>query len=202
MRYSTEQRAFLKDYISGHHFKEIVEEFNKRFPERQITVSTIKSYCGYHNIKTGVRSNFAKGHVPHNKGKKQIDYMTATAIEKTKATRFQKGHDNIRQRPVGSERITKDGYIEIKVAEPNKWRLKQQVEWEKYHGPIPKGHVVIFLDGNILNTQIDNLALISRATLLRLNRRGWKAEYPEILKAYINILNLEDQTRESEGDKK
>lgn len=198
MKYSVEQRAFLESYIPGHHFKEIVEEFNRRFPERQITVSIIKSYCSNHNIKTGVRSNFEKGHVPHNKGKNQTDYMTAAAIERTKATRFQKGHDNIRQRPVGSERVSKDGYIEIKVAEPNKWRLKQQVEWEKYHGPVPQSHVVIFLDGNILNTHIDNLALISRATLLKLNQRGWKAEYPEITRVYINILELEEKARRSE----
>lgn len=41
--------------------------------------------------KEGIRHQYKKGHIPTNKGKKQIEYMTPEGIEKTKATRFQKG---------------------------------------------------------------------------------------------------------------
>ena len=44
---------------------------------------------------------------------------------------FAKGNVPPNHRPVGSERISKDGYIEVKVAEPNKWRLKQRVVYEE-----------------------------------------------------------------------
>ena len=36
-------------------------------------------------------TRFKKGNVPVNKGKKQTEFMTSEAIERTKATRFQKG---------------------------------------------------------------------------------------------------------------
>ena len=38
-------------------------------------------------------SYFSKGHVSHNKGKKQHEFMSADAIERTKATRFKKGDE-------------------------------------------------------------------------------------------------------------
>ena len=41
--------------------------------------------------------------------------MTPEAIERTKATRFKKGDKPGNHRKVGSERITVDGYIEIKT---------------------------------------------------------------------------------------
>ena len=50
--------------------------------------------------------------------------------------------------------------------------------WEQYHNrKVPKGKVVIFLDGNKTNFEIDNLKLISRGALLILNRK-----YSHILK--------------------
>jgi hypothetical protein len=42
--------------------------------------------------------------------------------------------------------------------------------WEKANGKVPKGHVVIFADGNIRNFNLDNLMLVSRAELGVMNR--------------------------------
>jgi hypothetical protein len=44
------------------------------------------------------------------------------------------------------------------------WRPKHHLVWESHHGqPIPKGHAVIFGDGNNRNFDPDNLILVSRA---------------------------------------
>ena len=62
-----------------------------------------------------------------NKGRKQTEYMSEEQLAKTKATRFKKGHVPKNHKPVGYERITRDGYIEVKTAEPNVFELKHRL---------------------------------------------------------------------------
>ena len=93
-------------------------------------------------------------------------------------TWFQKGHIPENAKPMGNERINKEGYIEIKIRErrtkekPNTYALKQRVIWEKAYGEIPPGHVIIFKDGNKLNCELSNLAIVSRAELLQMTRKN------------------------------
>ncbi len=96
--------------------------------------------------------------------------MSIESIEKTKATRFKKGNIPANHRDVGSERITKDGYIEIKIKEPNKWQLKHRYIYEKKYGKIPKGYNLIFLDGNRKNIDLSNLKLVSKSEDLIMNK--------------------------------
>lgn len=56
-----------------------------------------------------IASRFSKGHIPQNKGKR----MSPEVYEKVKGTMFKKGQDPINHRPVGSERVNVDGYVEI-----------------------------------------------------------------------------------------
>ena len=65
--------------------------------------------------------------------------MPKEVYEKVKHTMFAKGNVPPNHRPVGSERISIDGYIEVKVAEPDKWRLKQRVVYEEAKGESPEG---------------------------------------------------------------
>ena len=75
---------------------------------------------------------------------------------------FKKGDIPSNKKPIGSERIIKDGYTEIKVAEPNKWESpKHRVIWEKVNGKISKGYALVFADGNKQNFGLDNLILVS-----------------------------------------
>ena len=64
---------------------------------------------------------------------------------------------------VGTEWVDPDGYVYIKIAEPNKWRLKHYVEWEKYNKPIEKNEVIFFLDRNRQNCNINNLAIVPKS---------------------------------------
>jgi hypothetical protein len=74
--------------------------------------------------------------------------------------------------PVGTVRIRtrhKRGGVKrawVKVAEPNKWKLRAQVVWEAQHGPMPRGTVVHHKDENTLNDAIDNLELLTKAAHL------------------------------------
>ena len=143
-----------------------------------------KSHAG----KIGTQSESAKAHrfkpgtVPPNKGKK----MSSEIYAKCAPTMFKKGRTSLNKRPVGSERVNKDGYIEIKIMEPSRWSLKHRVVWEHNHGPIPKGCNIQFKDGNLRNCSIDNLYLISRSDQLK-NENSLMARYPKDVQQLIRL---------------
>lgn len=167
MKYTDEMKQFILDNYKGRYNQELADLFNQKF-NTNITSRTIKSYKANNKLNSGLTGKFRKGQTPHNKGKK----MPKEVYEKVKHTMFAKGNVPPNHRPVGSERISKDGYIEVKVAEPNKWRLKQRVVYEEAKGKIPESCPIIFLDGNKRNFYIDNLRCITRSELLYLNCNG------------------------------
>lgn len=125
---------------------------------------------------------FQKGAMPANKGKK----MPPELYAKCAPTMFKKGRPSLNLRPVGSERVNRDGYIEVKVMEPNKWALKHRFIWEQCYGPIPKGCNIQFLDGNRQNCSLCNLYLISRADQLK-NKNSLMARYPQDVQRVIRL---------------
>lgn len=193
-KYTSEEHEFLHNYIPGHTYVEIVEAYNKRF-EDQITTSRVKAYMANHKINNGLTGRFRKGHIPVNKGQKGV---CAPGCEKSW---FKPGHIPKNHRPVGSERVTRDGYVEVKVAEPNKWRLKHIIVYEEVHGKIPKGCTVFFLDGNKQNTAITNLKLITRAELLIINRYGLATDEPDLNDTVTNIAKLMQNTYDAKRKK-
>lgn len=182
-RYTQEERLFFQDYIIGHTYKEIQREFIERFGW-DIAIGQIKGYMANHKINSGTKGHFPKGHIPENKGKKGV---CAAGCEKSW---FQKGHVPANHRLVGSERITKDGYVEVKVEEPNRWRLKHRVVWESVHGPIPKGKCIIFLNGNKTDVGIGNLMLIKRGTNARMNQSGLRFADKESTRVAVGVGEL------------
>jgi hypothetical protein len=109
--------------------------------------------------------------------------MTAEAIERTKATRFQVGGRVWNHRPVGWERVNVYGYIEVKIAEPRTFKLKHRHAWEQAHGPIPKGHNVVFRDGDTMNCKPENLELVSNAENMK---RNTLHRFPEEVRQLIH----------------
>lgn len=104
---------------------------------------------------------------PWNKG-------TNYSAPGSERTRFKKGNKPATWLPIGSERVKRDGYLERKTTDtgypPRDWVAVSHIEWEKHNGrPVPKGHAVIFRDGDKRNFASANLELISRADLMRRN---------------------------------
>lgn len=133
----------------------------------------------------GIATRFQPGHRPHSKGRRQAEYMTPEAIAKSAATRFKPGNKPKNYRPVGSERISRDGYIEVKVKEGLfGWALKHRIIWEEARGKVPKGYCLMFKDGNKLNCELDNLELVTMAERLD---RVRISRYPEELRDLIRV---------------
>ena len=180
-KWSDEEKEYLAKITPNNHYKDIVklmnEKFEYDFSEKQVT-GAIKRY----GLKTGFKGHFKKGSTPWNKGLKGYIGPNRTS--------FKKGHAPVNYRPVGSERTTVDGYIEIKVEDPNKWKLKHRIVYEEHHGEIPKGGNIIFLDGNKKNINIENLKLVSDATLLIANNKKLLFEDRNLSEVGINTANL------------
>lgn len=169
--------------------KEMARLFNEHFNTDAMTAKKIKTFRHNHHLSSGLTGRFEKGHSPVNKGVKGLKY---SGSEKGW---FKKGNIPVNHRPVGSERISVDGYIEIKVAEPNKWKLKQRVVYEEKYGKIPDGHVLIFLDRNPLNCTLENLILAPRSVLGVVNKTGNLTQYPAINESRILVEMVKDKVR-------
>lgn len=132
-----------------------------------------------------IATRFSKGHIPPNKGKK----VSPEAYEKMSVTMFKKGQVPVNHREVGSERVNRDGYIEIKVAEPNKWRQKQRMVWESHNGKIPAGMNIQFKNHNTQDCRIENLYMISKAEQMR-TENSLMARYPKEIRDVIRLKGV------------
>lgn len=184
--YTPEEREFIKRNYLGIKSGDLAQMFNAEFGT-DLSRGQIKSYLTNHNLCNGVVCRFSKGHVPANKGKK----MSAEVYARASATMFKKGHIPVSHRPVGSERIErKDGYRLVKVAEPNKWRLKHVLLWEQHNGPVPKGHKIVFANQNKNDIRIDNLILVSDAQMAVVNKRRLLNSDKDLTKAAFSLASL------------
>ncbi len=170
-RYTDEMLGFLEIGFKSMPVAELTNAFNQKY-------DTNKKKTAIHGLLTrkgftcGRSGHFKKGQKSWNHGKK--GYMGPNR------TSFKKGNLPHNHKPLWSERISKDGYVEISVPERNphtgfktRYKHKHVWLWEQQHGPAPKGYAVVFKDGNNRNFEDDNLRLISRAELLYLNRNGY-----------------------------
>jgi len=187
--YTDEERAFMAAFVPGHSYKEIASAFTERFGW-EISIGQINSYISNHHLNTGRTGQFEKGHVPANKGKR----MGAAAYEKCAQTMFRKGNIPGNHKEVGSERISRDGYIEVKVAEPNMWKPKHRVVWERENGPVPKGCIIIFRDNDKTNTDIGNLLMVKRGIHAVMNHTGLCEYSGEFKDTAVKIAELKSVT--------
>ncbi len=171
--WTPERAEWFRGFVPGHTEREISAEH-----ERVFGVPLTESQIGNAKIRLGVRSGthggrFEKGHTPANKGRTWDEVMPPESQERCRATQFKKGElpPNAHQ-PLGTERTDRDGYVWVKVAhrktDPrsahDNWVCKHRMAWEQANGrPVPKGCMVVFLDGDRTNFSPDNLALETHA---------------------------------------
>ena len=186
MKYTEIHIAFLREHgtMSG---KELANLFNAAFGTNQ-TDGALRQQCAKLGIFSSTNAGcFQKGSVPTNKGTKGL-----TGINKTS---FKPGNtpQNIKKVGCISKRKDKNGYfyMRIKIAEPNEWQMLHAYIWEKKHGKIPKGFCVIFKDKNPDNMSLENLMLVSRNELVRLNQKysGIDKSLKEVALQVIKIQN-------------
>ena len=184
-RWTDEEKEYLASIVKGKTYKELLSLMNEKF-DYEFSSQQIESALRRYNLKTGNTGQFKKYQEPWNKGLK--GYMGANK------TSFKKGTIPPNYKPIGTERFAKDGYIEVKVKNPNVWELKHRYIYKKHHGEIPNGYNVIFADKNISNFDIDNLILVSKAEMLILNKNKLIFEDKDFTKVGVNIAKILDKT--------
>lgn len=195
MKYTEIHIAFLREHGTMSETA-LNDLFNAAFGTNQ-TGNVLRQKC----VKLGIFSAtntgcFQKGSVPPNKGTKGL-----TGANKTS---FKPGNTPQNIKKVGSISKHKDKngstYLCIKIAEPNKWQMLHSYIYEHKHGKIPKAFCVIFKDKNTFNVSLDNLMLVSRNELVRLNQK-----YPTIDKSLketaLKIIKIQHEVRKIYGGK-
>lgn len=119
-----------------------------------------------------------------NKGIKGVIY------EGCRATQFKKGQRPHNLQPVGTEIMKGDGYIYIKIGEPNIWKQKHLLLWEEELGPVPVGYRVMFADRNKKNVSMDNLILVTEAEVLIMNRMKLITDDKELTKSGLLVAKI------------
>jgi hypothetical protein len=145
----------------------------KKTPEYLLTAA-----AGRLNKNSSIATRFKKGHETWNKG------LRGFSPEGSEAGRFRKGRLPKNHVPVGSTRILKDGYVEIKIAEPRAWDLLHHKVWLDAGRDLPEGYALRFRDGNKQNCALENLFLQNRAELMTANSVH---RYPPELKHVMRL---------------
>ena len=69
------------------------------------------------------------------------------------------------------------------------------MNWTREHGPVPRGKVVIFLDGDKQHCDVSNLLCVSRAALVRANQKGMITPRAAVTKSGLLLCELGAEVR-------
>ena len=114
--------------------------------------------------------HFKKGIIPHNKGRSIETYMTPEKIQCIKKSQFKKGHKPHNTLKIGDiVKRNEDGIEYEWIKTENGLMPLHRHLWEVNNGKIPKGYNIIFIDGNTKNHKLCNLKCVSDSELMGLN---------------------------------
>lgn len=109
---------------------------------------------------------------------------------------FKKGNLPHNTKYNGHERISKDGYIEVRIKQ-GVYRLKHLVNWEAVNGKLPPGYCLRCKDGNVKNTNANNWKLITREENML---RNSKIEYnPGIIPTMAAVCKLKSTIKKRQN---
>lgn len=151
--FNQEQIEFIKKNVDGNRNKELAQLINDRF-SLSITSTQICQWKQTHGVKSKTSLyGWRKG--------------------KTGGQDFKIPSEPSHSKPVGSERVTKRGVVQIKVAR-GKWIDKHRYLYEQANGSIPDNHIIIFMNGDKSDIRLENLKCISRRELSYMNKQKYE----------------------------
>jgi hypothetical protein len=206
--YSAQEMAWLEANkllpISDYH-----RGFCDAFGRHDVPPNNLHALRKRKGWKTGRTGCFENGQAPHNKGVSCAPGVGGRHPNAVR-TQFQKGHGRSGvavklYKAVGSERLSKNGYLERKIHDgmplQSRWRAVHLIEWEEAHGPIPAGHC-LKCRGDITDTSPENWMLIPRALLPALNggrhkrRLAYDRAAPEVRETLLTLAKIEHRARQ------
>lgn len=204
-----EYGEFLRSAIPGRTEREIADAFEREFGIR-LTRAQVKNAKARLGARSGTHGGrFEPGHAPANKGRTWDEMgIPEESRERMRATQFKPRQipHNARDLPIGSERLDRNGYIEVKVREhspvpcSNKcWVMKHRLVWEEANGRrLKPGEVVLFCDGDRTNLDPENLVAVTQAENIGLYRIGRPYADRETLMDALEIVRLQSEIAKAE----
>lgn len=186
--YTDEHLAWIEETYKELNIKRMTLAFNEKF-KMKVSESSMRACTRNHGFKSGRTGMYEKGQKSWNKGMKGL----RTGGD---AGWFKPGHMPINHRPLGSERVSVDGYIEIKIGEPATWDLKHRVVWRKHNGEISSDELICFRNNDTTDCRIENLFLSSRREHAIMNKFGYSAFSDELKDSARALVKLRNKTKD------
>lgn len=213
--WSDERIEWFMAFVPGHTEPEISAEHERIFgtPLTESQIGNAKAKLG---VKSGTHGGrFKAGQAAHNKGKTWDEMGISHETQaRMRESCFKKGEVHDRPdgwiKPIGYERVDKDGYIVVKVLdsaihgvqpkEPGKfnrnYRFKHHVVWEEANGmPVPPKTMIVFADHDNRNFDPDNLVAVPRSVWSVINTLKVPYWNRESLEAAMNSAKLSSARR-------
>lgn len=190
--------GFMRSFVPGHTEREIADAFEREFGIR-LSDSKIGNFKARFGVRSGTAGGrFERGHVPANKGKTWDEMgIPEEKRERMRATQFKPGNLPWTTRAVGEERVTRDGYIEVHVAQHrseranDQWVMKHRLVWEEANGrALRPGEMVVFADGDKRNLDPGNLVAMTMAEHAIIVRSGIAYADRETCETAIRIARV------------
>ena len=186
-KYTPEMDAFIREHyllVAS----ELADKFNAEFGTA-ITPRQAGDARKTRGLVTGRTGQFYSGQ-PKVKG---------SGAKGPNKTSFKKGRMPHNSANVGGEVIDKDGYIRVKVANPDNWSYRHIINWEAVNGKMPEDHVTWFIDQDKSNCSIDNLEVIPRSEQVRRNKLQLTSQPKELQNTVKLVAKLLDKSRKAES---
>ena len=180
------QVEFLKKEYKTHTSEKVTALINEKF-NLSLSANQIRFFIRNHKIQSGRSGHFKAGQTPWNAGTK--------GVMKPNSGNFKKGATPHNHRPVGSTRLTKDGYTTIKIAEPNEWELLARHNWALKYGSENMPDNLRFKDGDKSNCEPENLEPVSNQEHMMLNQMGFNEMPDEVKPVILMIARIDVKTK-------
>lgn len=200
MKWTPEMEAQLRKLYPNHRTTEVAEMMGIRVPQVnaaafRLRLHKSREYLASENFSQSRKGpnagSFKPGHATWNKG---MNYASSgRSIETQFKPGLRSGRTAVLWRPIGSLRLTHDGTLQRKVTDTGNtardYVSVHKLVWEQAHGPVPKGHIVVFKPGLRTSDEEsitpDRLELVSRAENMRRNSRH--VRYPPELNSLLHV---------------
>jgi len=183
------EQDFIAEHYKGILTADLTDMLNKEFGT-DYKPSQLRSYKKNRHMSSGVDGTFrATG--------RRFKIPKGTRIPGSEKGWFKKGQMPHNHMEVGAQVFTFDGYIKVKIAEPNYWEFLHKLVWQEANGPIPPEHNIIFLDGNKQNCSLENLYCIPKDEYGAL--QSLRSENPEITLTAAAVVKLKYLALEKDG---
>lgn len=210
-KFSTEEMNWLRDNADMV-VSDYCREFCTKFGREDVYPRFLHALRKRKGWKTGRTGCFEKGMTPVNKGKR-CPPGKGGRHPNARKTQFKKGGITgaaaEKYKPIGTERFSKEGYLERKVHDglprQSRWQTVQKIRWEDANGQLPVGMALKCINGDRLNTDPSNWEAVPRAMLPRLNGkygRDYDHAPTELKPIIMATAKLEHRAREVGARKK